>query len=1583
MPTPASSPVSHPALEHLSPEEKRALLEKMLRQKAARSTTQFPLGYGQRAQWFLYQMDPASAAYHVMFAARIVSPVDLDALQRSFQRLAERHAVLRTTFALQNGQPVQIVQPQITLPFEILEVPGLDEKALQQQVQQVYRRPFQLEQGLAWRVCVFRRGPHDHILLLTLHHILTDYWSLVLLLSELGSIYPAEASGRAASLPTLPAQYTDFLRWQNEMMQGSTGERLWAYWRQELGGELPVLNLPTDRPRPPVPTSHGATCPFFLTPSLSAQVEALAKTERTTLFTVLLAAYQCLLHRYCGQTDILVGSALSGRTQLEYTGVAGYFANAVVLRGDLSGRPTVREFLNQLRIKVPQALAHQDYPLPLLVERLNLARDPSRSPLFQVTFTLHKSPRPEDEALAALMMGDADTSLDLGGLSLKALPLPQQEGQFDLTLSVIKTGDHFSGALQYNTDLFDAATVERMATHFQVLLSGIVANPDAFIQDLPLLPEEEKGLILEQGNASAPRPLPTCCVHERFALQAARTPQAPALTLGDCSLTYQELNQRANQLAHYLRSQGAGLSTMVGVYLERSLESAIALLAILKCGGVYVPLDPAYPPDRLASLLGDAGLMLIFTERRLADRLPDTAARLICLDEYADAIRHQPVSNPTRLAVPLDLAYMIYTSGSTGKPKGTLVTHEALQAHCSSVQTAFEFTENDRMLHFAAFSFDVSIEQLLVPLLNGAHVVMRGADIWSPRELLHQIQKHSLTVINLTPAYWQQLLPEWSALEIPPLPLRLVILGGEAVRLEAVRQWQQLGLKNVHLLNAYGPTETTITATTYLFPEELTAIHPGQVAPIGRPLPGRRAYILDAGGQLAPIGIPGELCLGGIGVAWGYHQRSELTSKCFCNDPFSNQADARLYHTGDLARRRADGEIEFLGRMDHQVKVRGFRIELGEIESILQQHPAVQQAVVTVREDFQGEKRLVAYVTPRPASIPPSTAHLRAFLKDRLPEYMLPATFTSLATLPLTPTGKLDLLALPRPETEQETDSNYEAARTPTEIRLAEIWAQVLHRERVGIHDNFFELGGDSILAIQVVSRANQAGLPLLLRQFFQCQTIAQLATAVGSASGKTQENVSLEGEAPLSPIQHWFFEQAIPEPQHWNQAVWIEPQAPLDVARFTQALQHVVAHHDAFRLRFEQDAHGWHQYYAPQAGPVTVEWVNLANIPDAERPAARQSAAARLHAGLNLAEGSLVRAAWFHGDPLRPGGCLLAIHHLVVDGVSWRILLEDLQSTYEQLGRGTPVHLPPKSTAFTRWVERLIDTARQPLDLSAWTAEAFTGLGRLPRQTSSSVNTEASAGQVLLHFSPAETEVLLFQAPLAYHLHVDELLLAALAQCLSRWCAAERVLVDLESHGREALFDDIDLARSVGWFTALYPAVLQVNDHQPARLLPAIKEQLRRIPNHGLNYGLERYLSGDSPSSRALQALPQAEVNFNYLGQFYTARGEGGFHLEADSSGLQHSPRATRRHLLEINAGVNDGQLSVTWIYSEQIHSQALIEQWAEEFATALRNLVQHCLSPETGDYTPSDFPLAHLDAGKLEAVADLIGQVDGLGSE
>ena len=1508
-----------------------------------------PLSYSQQRMWFLWQMEPDSPAYNVGGMARLRGVLDVGRFEAALQALVMRHETLRTTFPSVDGVACQKVSAQTTVRMGWQDFSALNEPQRQQRLQQLAdveaHTPFNLETGPLLRACLVKAGEQEHYLVLTLHHIVTEGWAMDIFARELSALYEAFIDERDSPLSALPVQYLDYSVWQRQWMEAGERQRQLDYWTAQLGNEHPLLELPGDRPRPPVQSHRGELYRFDLSDELAARVRAFNAQHGLTLFMTMTATLAVLLYRYSGQTDLRIGAPVANRIRPESEGLIGAFLNTQVLRCQLTGQMQVSELFEQVRHTVIEGQSHQDLPFDHLVEALQPPRSAAYNPLFQVMCNVQR--------------WEFQQSRQLAGMTVEYLANDARATKFDLNLEVTDLDHRLGCCLTYSTDLFDEPRIAHMAAHWCNLLEALIADPHQRLSELPLLSADEQRALQDSLGVEKGAHRLDQCIHQLFSQQASQRPDAPALTFAGVTLSYAQLDERANRLAWMLRERGVGPQVRVGLALPRSLEMVIGLLAILKAGGAYVPLDPEYPLDRLHYMIEDSGIGLLLSDAALFEALGELPATVACwcLEDDSPVLANYPAEALPFVSLAQHQAYLIYTSGSTGKPKGVVVSHGEIAMHCQAVIERFDMRPDDCELHFYSINFDAATERLLVPLLCGARVVLRAQGQWDAEEICALIRTHRINVLGFTPSYGSQL-AQWLATQQQTLPVRMCITGGEALTGEHLQRIRAAFTPQL-FFNAYGPTETVVMPLASLAPEQLEE-GAGSV-PIGSIVGARVAYILDADLALVPRGASGELYIGGAGLAQGYHQRPGMTAERFVADPFAAKG-GRLYRTGDLVRQRADGLVEYLGRIDHQVKIRGFRIELGEIETRLLEHEAVREAVVLALDAPSG-KQLVAYLVSDAEHAALRDA-LKVHLKAQLPDYMVPAHLIVLQSMPLTANGKLDRRALPEPDPEANRQA-YVAPRSELEHNLAAIWCAVLNVEQVGLDDNFFELGGDSILSIQVVSRARQAGIHFSPRDLFQHQTVQSLAAVATRSELIIAEQGLLTGPSGLTPIQHWFFDTDIPARQHWNQALVLKPLQLLDAHRLEQALLAVLEHHDALRLSFTPRDAQWHaEHLGVPEGGVLLQ----AQVRDMQACTALFTDTQR---SLDLAQGPLLRALLVDG-PQGQQRLLIAIHHLVVDGVSWRVLLEDLQNVYRQLSEGQSVSLPAKTSALRDWAARLHAYAHSESlreELSLWQAQLAGPAVALPVQRPQGTLRNCDAETVSVRLDTERTRQLLQQAPSAYRTQVNDLLLTALARVLCRWSGHASALIQLEGHGRETLFDDIDLTRSVGWFTSAYPLRLTPQAEQ-GDSIKAIKEQLRGVPHKGLGYGVLRYLADDL-CKQSMAALPSAQITFNYLGQFDQSFGtEALFHPLEESAGLAHDPHAPLPNELSIDSQVYGGELVLRWTFSRERHDQQVIRDLAEAYLGELHSLIVHCLQDDAGGLTPSDFPLAHLTQVQLDAL-------------
>ena len=1489
-----------------------------------------PLSYSQQRLWFITQLAQGSPLYHMSTMVPIRGHLDSAALEKALSELIRRHETLRTTFDMREGDPVQIISPAQPVELKIVDLRSLPEQhrrtEIQRQREAEFSAPYDLVQGPLVRFTLLRLSDRNQVLLVGMHHIVSDGWSMDVLRREVTVLYKAFRLSQPSPLPELSLQYSDYALWQRQQLSGEGIGRLIAYWKKRLHG-AERLELLTDRPRPLTPRTNSAIIPLKIEPALTDKLRSLCREEEVTLFMALLGAFQSVLGAQAGQEDVSVGTVIAGRDRSELEGLIGFFVNSLVMRTDLSGHPTFRGLLRRVKKDTLDAYDHQAVPFEKLVEELAPERTLNVQPLFQVLFVLQNLQAAGDPAEnpQSSQGSAAAPNAHAGGLIY-----------YDLTLTLTETPAEVVGGLHYNTHLFNATTAEAIARHFVALLERVVDAPDRSIGRLDVLSTSERQILFNDWRTTAPDR--EACIHQLFEERVDQAPDHVALSFEGEHMSYGELDRRANRVAHRLRELGVREESPVAMYLDRGPLAIVALLGILKAGGAYVPLDPSLPAERLTLILGDVQPAVVVTSEELKAGLPPGGPKICGIEEACAA---GGVAMDARLACgrPDSLAYVIYTSGSTGRPKGVLVEHRNLVHTILAQIPLFGLTDSSRVLPTISLSFDASLGEIFRSLVAGVTLCLARREALLPGpDLVTLLQEQKISAVTLSTAALGALPPA----ELPEL--RTLTVGGEALSSELAARWG----RGRRLLNGYGPTETAIGATL------ASNWDPKRPPPLGHLLPNVRGYVLNPAMQPLPVGVPGELYLGGPGVARGYHRRPDLTAERFVPDPFGGQPGARLYRTGDRVRWRPDGQLEFLGRMDEQVKIRGYRIEPGEIAALLRQHPMVQDVAVVARADTGEDARLVAYLVKASggtSSEANPAAELRAHLGKLLPDYMVPSAFVFLDALPLTPNGKLDRKALPPPDDKARlagVEKIYVAPRTAEEKTLADIWATLLKVDKVGVHDNFFELGGDSILSIRVVARAGEAGLKFSVQDAYQHQTIEELAAVAVSVSGAAGDidQSTVTGTAPLTPIQHWFFEWDNPDPHHFNWATYLPAPKGVTETHLRGALQAVLGHHDALRTRFvrEGDGGGRIQMFAPVEEEMPLTEIDISGVSAAERSAVMEARANELQVSLDVENGPLVRLGWFRTGEKSDGYLLLVVHHAVTDTISFPLVVGDFTTALRQSLRGQEIALPAKTNSFKLWSELLQAEAAKPVaegERDYWMDPRRTDVGRLTIDYPEGDRTRAAAEDVTLTVDEETTRQLVSLAR-SRQAGVDELLVVALGRALTRAIHHERMVINIERHGRHDLGEGLNTTRTVGWFANISPALLVLPETlSPDELLESGLGQLRAIPRQGLGYGLLRYL-GDEQSRAALCAQPEPEVFFNYFGQQNAGMGappknQGRQQLPL---GVLVSKRAARRHLIEINALIQNGVLQMRWSYSAGLLSADHLGELVRSCETAIRNL-------------------------------------------
>jgi len=1516
---------------------------------------ELPLSYAQQRLWFLDQLEPNSPFYNISLALHLAGNLQVDVLEKSLQEIIQRHESLRTNFATIEGNPVQVIKPESN--WQLTLVNGKDspkyreEQEIKKWLEIRSHQPFDLANDSLIRATLLKLSDTEHFLLICLHHIVSDGWSMGVFIEELTTLYNAYTKGLEPLLQELPIQYADFAIWQREYLQGEIRQNQLNYWQKQLAAAPALLHLPTDYPRPLQQSFQGDRIKCILSPELSQGLNKLSREKGVTLFMTLLTAFQTLLYRYTGQTDILVGTPIANRTRSELAGLIGFFVNTLVLRTDLARNPSFSELLKQVRETATDAYDHQDLPFEMLVEALQPERNMSYTPLFQVMFGL------DNEIV---------DSIDLEGIKATRQPLEFKTAKFDLSLSIQVKEARLTAIWEYNTDLFDKSTIERLSGHFVNLLTGIIANPEQAISQLPLLTESETNQLLFDWNHTKIDYKNDLCLHQLFEQQVELTPQAIAVKLENEFFTYQELNNRANQLAHYLQSLGVKADSLVGIFVERSLDMIIGILGILKAGGAYVPLDINYPKERITYILEDTQLSILLTQSQLLEQLPAFQGITICLDQDWSTIAKQSTVSPLVEVDQHNLAYIIYTSGSTGQPKGVMIEHRSVVNYILTTIREYGITSEDQILQFSSICFDASVEEIFVSLLSGATLVLRTEEMLRSSEYFWQCcQKWQLTVLGIPTAYWHQLASELTPDTLPILSkIKLIVIGGEAIQPAKVQQWQTVTGQYSplsRLLNAYGPTEATIAATFSEFTSPtITNI------PIGRPISNTQVYILDACLQPVPVGVAGELHIGGMGLARGYFNRPELTQEKFIPNSFEKDEvipptplnkggnePSKLYKTGDLCRYLTDGNIEYLGRIDNQVKIRGFRIELGEIETVLSQHNAVKTAVVIAQEDETNQKRLVAYIIPQKEIISApkeknslNVTELRQFLKAKLPEYMIPSAFVILESLPLTPNGKIDHRALPAPEFQSQ--EQYIAPRNPIEEILSSIWAKVLKVAQVGIHDNFFELGGHSLLATQLISRIREAfQVEMPLRELFVAPTIAELSQEIKRLSeGEQPTELPIlprdkTAELPLSFAQTrlWFLAEFESNSSFYNIPLALRLEGNLNSEILIQSLEEICDRHEALRTNFITVDGIPTQVIQTRTWTVTV--VDLQHLSGSEKVIASQE----------LAQNQAIQPFDLAGEPLiritllvlseTEHLLLVCMHHIVSDGWSMEVFLQELTALYNAYIQGLSSPLNPLSIQygdFTLWQRQWLqgEVLQQQLDYWQKQLAGAPALLSLPTDRPRPNQQSFAGGHLPFSLSWELTEKLT-QLTQEQGVTLFMTLLTAYAVLLYRYTEQEDILIGTPIANRNRS----ELEGLIGFFVNTLVLRIDLSGK------PNFNQLLGRVRE----MAMDAYAHQDLPFEMLVEVLqPERDLSHAPLFQVdFLLQNSPPSPLEL--TGLTATPLTTENDTakFDLTLGMENtgAELKGVWEYNTDLFDRSTIERLTGNFITLLEALVVNPQQP------------------------------------
>ncbi|WP_242311569.1 non-ribosomal peptide synthetase [Bacillus cereus group sp. BfR-BA-01331] len=1489
----------------------------------------YPLSHPQRRIWYTEVIHSGKGICNLRFLFKLHRKMDYLKLNRVVNRVISENDGLCIRLK-ENGhqEPEQYFIKHEEQEFEFFDFSSVeDSDLLEKWIEQKTKETFTLFNSDLYYFALIKLNDNECAVFGNVHHIIMDGLSIQIFTSQIVKYYYEMHNETEEG--EIRNSYVQFLANEQTYLNSIRFQKDQKFWLEEFKTIPSVTGL---KPYNTYQVSTKASREtFILSEHLKKKIELFSEDYKLSVYSLFVAAFSLSMYRWTSSLDIALGMAYGNRMTKMERELIGMMVSTVPLRMDMDPEEEVFSFIGRVSRKQSKSLRHQKYPFDLLLKQINKENN-SNVRLFGTTIDY----RDRDESGDSLWIPNGEEMQD-----------------FAVHIENLTDIDSLQVHIDYRKELFSKEEINRFFKTMLAIIENTFKNPKQKVSEIEIISEEDKRKSLVEFNNPKLDFPPQVTIHELFEQQAMIYPNSIAVTYEKGKVTYRELNERANQLAHYLQKKGVGPDTLVGLCVERSLEMIVGILGILKAGGAYVPLDPTYPEQRLQYILEDAGIQLFVTQESLKELkwLPENI-KSICLDRDRDEIGQESKTLPFSDVSSQNLAYVIYTSGSTGNPKGVMIEHHNVIRLFKSTDCWYQFNEKDTWTLFHSYAFDFSVWEIWGALLYGGKLVV--VPYWisrSPKDFYQLLVKEEVTVLNQTPSAFRQLIQVCEQEdENKNLQLRYVIFGGEALEPISLLPWfQRYGEKKPQLINMYGITETTVHVTYYPITQD--DVQHASRSNIGKRIPDLEVYILDVYQQPVPIGVDGELYIGGAGLARGYLNRPELTAERFIPHPFSSDPKARLYRTGDLARYLPDGNLDYRGRIDHQVKIRGFRIEIGEIESTLNAYASIKEAVVIVRDDQPGDKRLVAYVVGDG-----NVGAWREYLKAKLPSYMVPSRFVTMEAIPLTANGKVDREVLPMPE-EEQTNSEAVAPRNSNEKILATIWKRVLGVKKVGIHDNFFEIGGDSILSIQIISQASQEGLKLTPKQMFECPTIAELAQVAIETQGVQAEQGIVTGEVPLTPIQYWFFEQEHSRPEHWNQSMLLRVKERLDVKLLEGAILNLLKHHDALRFRYEQLPNGtWRQRNEGTDEHSVLHVVKRNKANEQAWNKVIQEEMNITQTSFNLVTGPLMRVVYFEDTLSGNDRIFWVIHHLVVDGVSWRILLEDLQAVYNQMKQGQGVRLPAKSTSFKEWSERLqaySDSGISKEVQDYWNERVEKETMKIPMDYPMQETTEESIDQVTRTLGVEETHALLQEVPVTHKTRINEVLLAALGQAIVDFTNQQTVSIHLEGHGREEMVEGIDLSRTVGWFTSIYPVHLNFQGTKtPIKGLKAVKDQLRQIPNRGVDYGILRYLKKE--------LLPfyqqKPSISFNYLGQFdQVFSKESLFMQETGFTFLDHAPDSKPSHLIEVIGMVKDEKLHFFWIYSRKQFSRLKIQAIADGM---LRHLLQLINKPTTESaFTVSDF--------------------------
>jgi len=1502
----------------------------------------YPVSSAQRRLYVLNSVEGDNIAYNIPEIMIIEGELDVERFKEAIAIVTKRHKVLRSSFEMSDGELLQRVHENIELDFtyKTAQDNTSNEQSKVGSFVEEFIRPFNLNNAPLLRTSIVKIDTKKYLLMFDMHHIISDGLSIGILKKEISEIYNGK------SLPEMTIQYGDYAVWQNEMLKTKSFRKQEEYWLNNLSGEIPVLNIPTDFPRPLMQSYEGNSISFEMDEEVMRKLDLIAKEMGSTMYMVLLSAYSILLSKYSGQEDIIIGSPIAQRPNAELESLIGMFVNTLAIRTKPSANMTIKEMLRKVRETALNAFDNKDYSFEDLVEKLDIKRDMSRNPLFDTMFVLQNT---------------KDDTFCLESLKSKPYKVEHILSKFDLTLYAFEGNGKTIFTIEYCTKLFKKESIERLKDHFINVLRSFASGIDNKICEIDIVTKKEKDQILRVfNNTKADYPIDKTII-ELFLEKVKKFPQHTAVVFNGEKLTYRELDEKSNQIARVLREKGVDPDGLVGLVLDRSFEMIIGIMAILKAGGAYLPISPEYPKDRIRFIVKDSGLKLLLVQSRFADKV--LGIETIDLE---DKNLYTGKSNKLEIvSKPNNLAYVIYTSGSTGKPKGVMIENYSVINRLNWMQKMYSIREGDVILQKTPYTFDVSVWELFWWSLTGSAVCMlEPGGEKDPSQIVAAIAKYNITTMHFVPSMLNTFLDYVEGMEDTSSlkSLKQVFASGEALNPLQVKRFNKLLNKDfgTKLHNLYGPTEATVDVSYF----DCSKTPEIDIVPIGKPIDNINLYVVDKNKFLCPVGVVGELYIAGDGLARGYLNRAELTAEKFVSNPFAK--GKRIYRTGDLARWMPDGNIEYLGRIDHQVKIRGYRIELGEIESLLLELDGVKEAVVITRSDKNGNKYLCGYcVLHRELNV----KELREHLASKLPEYMIPTHFVKLDKIPLLANGKVNRKVLPEPDESIGLGTEYEPPQNELHQRLVDIWNEVLGKQKIGIKDNFFELGGDSIKAIQIASRLNKYNFKVEVRDILTKPTIEELCSYVTIAFRKAEQGI-IQGEVNLTPIQSWFFEMNFKEMHHWNQAVMVYRQKGLEEEIIRKVASKILEHHDILRAVFRKEEGRVVQVHNEiKEQLVDLRVYDLKDVDDWMDKIKELSN--QIQESIDLKKGPLVKFGLFKtstGDHL-----LIAAHHLVVDGVSWRIILEDMEKGYNQALNGEEISFQNKTDPYKLWSEKLrlyANSREVQKEAEYWSKLEKAELEVVKKDKKVEIDLVKDTNTIALSLSEQETDKLMSKINHAYNTDVKDILLAALGISIKKWSKIDRVLIDLEGHGREEIFDDIDIKRTVGWFTSMYPVILDMKDAEDlSAYIINTKESLRKIPNKGVGYGILKYLSSHENKS-GLQFGLKPEICFNYLGEIGQETGASEFGLSNAPIGHTISPNSIRPHAIYLNGMTVGGKLIIQVSYNRNSYKEETMAEFIEKLEKSINMIIDHCMSADKTELTPSDFEDDDLSIEELNKI-------------